>query len=257
MAMLDRYRKPGGFLQLLNLIETSGPQKQAKFLEIVKEEDPRWAEMMGEKLLSMQKICGWNNEALMEVVANLQILSLAVMLHGLDESNRDKFTTAMSNSQRRTVMEQFNASQPTPVEINTTFSRVITDVRKMISDGRLRMEKIDPKLIVEEGIEEALKKPQKSVGNSAGSSSLSAMESSTKIEYEPTAEFHTPYPDASAPAATGTGGVGAGGGVGSGSNSSETILLKKKLTIIVNENSVLKQEVARLRSKLDQIKKIA
>jgi hypothetical protein len=199
MAMLDRYRKPGGFLQLLNLIETSGPTKQSKFLEIVKEEDPRWAEMMGEKLLSMQKICGWNNEALMEVVANLQILSLAVMLHGLDDPNRDKFTTAMSNGQKRMVMEQFNASQPSPSEVNSTFSRVITDVRKMITDGRLRMEKIDPKLIVEEGIEESLKKQKGS-----GSSQLSsvAAESATKIDYEPSAEFHSPYPETSQPTAS-------------------------------------------------------
>lgn len=249
MAMLDRYRKPGGFLQLLNLIETSGPTKQAKFLEIVKEEDPRWADMMGEKLLSMQKICGWNNEALMEVVANLQILSLAVMLHGLDEANRDRFTTAMSNSQRRNVMEQFNASQPSPAEINSTFSRVITDVRKMITDGRLRMEKVDPKLVVEEGIEEALKKaPKTTHGHSASQSSslTSAMESS-KIDYEAGAEFHNPYPGDSASSPS----------VPNGAGSSEIILLKKKLTVISNENSILKQEVLRLRGKLDQIKKIA
>lgn len=246
MAMLDRYRKPGGFLQLLNLIETSGPTKQAKFLEIVKEEDPRWAEMMGEKLLSMQKICGWDNQALMEVVANLQILSLAVMLHGLDETNRDRFTTAMSNGQKRAVMEQFNASQPSPAEVNTTFSRVITDVRKMISDGRLQMGKIDPRLIVEEGIEEALKKPKPAGG---GSSSMSSQSEASKIEYEPSAEFHTPYPE-TPPANTNA-------NAPNGAGNSETILLKKRMTVLANENSVLKQEILRLRGKLDQIKKIA
>ncbi len=248
MAMLDRYRKPGGFLQLLNLIETAGPQKQAKFLEIVKEEDSRWAEVMGDKLLSMQKICGWNNEAMMEVVANLQILSLAVMLHGLDEGNRDRFTVAMSNGQRRAVMEQFNAAQPTPAEINTTFIRVITDVRKMISDGRLRMERIDAKLVVEEGIEEALKKPRPVHG---GASSASPQSESSKIEYGSNAEFHTPYPEMAPPAASGTASVPNGAG------SSEIILLKKRLTIVANENSVLKLEVLRLRGKLEQIKKIA
>lgn len=254
MGMLDRYRKPGGFLQLLNLIETSGPQKQAKFLEIVKEEDPRWAEMMSEKLLSMQKICGWNNEALMEVVANLQILSLAVMLHGLDEPNRDRFTTAMSNSQKRNVMEHFNASQPSAAEISSTFSRVITDVRKMISDGRLRMDRIDPKLVVEEGIEEALKKSVRPMGDNASSSFSVAMESSTRVDSDSAAEFH-PYPEtisssaSMAPSGTSNPPNGAG--------SSESILLKKKLTILSNENSILKQEVLRLRGKLEQIKKIA
>jgi len=246
MAMLDRYRKPGGFLQLLNLIETSGLQKQQKFLDIVREEDPRWAEVIAEKLLSMQKICAWNNEALMEVVANLQILSLAIMMHGLEEQSRDKFTTAMSNSQRRSVMEQYNASQPTPAEISTTFARVITDVRKMITEGRLRMEKVDPSLVVEEGIEDALRKPTKA------KESLSSVSSSgdTKIEYESSAEFHSANPESNGPAS----GTAGGGGVPS---SSEIILLKKKLTVVIQENQTLKQELLRLRGKLDQIKKIA
>ena len=145
-------------------------------------------------------------------------------------------------------MEQFNASQPTPAEINTTFSRVITDVRKMISEGRLRMEKIDAKLVVEEGIEEALRKPRPTAGSSSSSVSQS---DSSKIQYEANAEFHTPYPEMAPGAASGTANVPNGAG------NSDTILLKKRLTVLSNENSVLKQEVLRLRGKLDQIKKIA
>lgn len=251
MAMLDRYRKPGGFLQLLNLIETSGQQKQMKFLEIVKEEDPRWAEMITEKILSIQKICGWNNEALMEVVANLQSLSLSVMLHGLDEQNRDRFTTAMSNSQKRNVMEQFNAAQPTPSEISTTFSRVITDVRKMITDGRLQMQRIDPKLVVEEGIEEALKKPAKTFGGS---------DSAPRAEVDLSGlDLHSSYPEM--PSSAGASAAPAMGGSAPAANANqgatEVVLLKKKLTVVLNENQMLKQEVSRLRGKLDQIKKIA
>ena len=230
--MLDRYRKSGGFVQLLNLIETSGPQKQTKFLELVREEDPRWADAIVEKTLSIQKICGWSNEALMEVVANLQPLALSVMLHGLEPEVREKILAAMSNSARRNVMDSFNASKPTPAEISTTFGRVITEIRKMIGDGRLRMDKIDPSLVVADDIEEQLKKPEKGKDKDSESHDDAVFADSNVVELHPELG-HVP------------------------STNPEVNMLKKKLQHLVTENANLKHEVLRLRSKLEQIKRIA
>ena len=235
MSMLYRYRKSGGFVQLLNLIETSGPQKQTKFLELVREEDPRWADAIVEKTLSIQKICGWSNEALMEVVANLQPLALSVMLHGLETEVREKILAAMSNSARRNVMDSFNASKPTPAEISTTFGRVITEVRKMIGDGRLRMDKIDPTLVIADDIEEQLKKPEKVKERDADSHDDAVFADSNVIE------MHTAHPEL--------------GHVPSANP--EVNMLKKKLQHLMTENANLKHEVLRLRSKLEQIKRIA
>ena len=40
MSMIDRYKKKGGFLQLLNLLETTGGEKREKFLKMIAEENP-------------------------------------------------------------------------------------------------------------------------------------------------------------------------------------------------------------------------
>lgn len=239
MGMLDRYRKPGGFVQLLTLIETSSLQKREKFLEIVREEDPAWADALNDKLLSIQRILTWDQETLMEITASLQPLNLAVLLHGLEENPRAKIKSAMSASQTRMVMEHFNTAQPNPAEISTIFARVITEVRKMITEGQLRLEKIDPTAEVDDGIEDALKKPVKT---SMSVKDPTPQESWSKIEYEPGTA-----PEQAAEGSTNTVAM----------NGAEVAVFKKKLQVLMQENQSLKHEVLRLRSKLEQIKKIA
>ena len=75
MGMIDRYRKTGGFVQLVALVETCPPAKQEKFLEIIKGEDARWSEAVRTKLLSMEKIYSWSNEVLAEIFGTLQDLT--------------------------------------------------------------------------------------------------------------------------------------------------------------------------------------
>jgi hypothetical protein len=227
MGMLDRYRKPGGFLQLLNLIETSGPQKQEKFISLIREEDPRWAEALAQKTLSMQKIMSWEDTALMEITAYIQEIVLATAMHGLEEAPREKLLKSMSNSQKRQVDEAFKASKPSPAEISTVFARMITDVRKMIVDGRIRIEKVDPSMVIEDNIEDNLKKaPLEKPDN--------VIVMHEKPQSTPTAEHGK-----SAPA-----------------NSSDASL-KAKVQSLLSENAKLREEVAVLRGKLDHIKKIA
>jgi hypothetical protein len=229
MGMLDRYRKPGGFLQLLNLIETSGPQKQEKFISLIREEDPRWAEALTQKTLSMQKIMSWEDTALMEITAYIQEIVLATALHGLEEEPREKLLKSMSGPQRRNVSEAFKASQPSSAEISTVFARMITDVRKMISDGRIRIEKVDPTMVIDDNIEENLKK--------------TPIEKSDNVVAMPTKS----EPPTVAQQAARTNSATA--------NASSD--LKAKVQSLLSENAKLREEVAVLRGKLEHIKKIA
>ena len=66
MAMLDRYKKTGGFNQLLTLLETCGPQKKVKFLEIIRLEDPRWADALEAKMIDLKRFLKWNDSAIAE-----------------------------------------------------------------------------------------------------------------------------------------------------------------------------------------------
>jgi hypothetical protein len=230
MGMLDRYRKPGGFLQLLNLIETSGPQKQEKFISLIREEDPRWAEALVQKTLSMQKIMSWEETALMEITAYIQEIVLATALHGLEEEPREKLLKSMSGPQRRNVSEAFKTSKPSAAEISTVFARMITDVRKMISDGRIRIEKVDPTLVIDDNIEENLKKV-------AVEASDNVVPISTKTEPPTVAQQAARANSATANISDAT--------------------LKAKVQALLSENAKLREEVAVLRGKLEHIKKIA
>ena len=46
--MIDRYKKKGGFIQLLNLLETSSKAKQDQFLGLISQESKIWeSELLG------------------------------------------------------------------------------------------------------------------------------------------------------------------------------------------------------------------
>src|SRR4051812_48060394 len=99
--MLDRYKKPGGFVQLLTLLETTPEPKREKFLALIKEEDAYWAEAVKKRLLNLRRILSWNPETLAEIVGNLQDLTLAIALHGLSEADRQLIYSHFSHGKRR------------------------------------------------------------------------------------------------------------------------------------------------------------
>ena len=67
MSMLSRYKRAGGFVQLLSLIETSGPSKREKFLEIIRGESSSWGEAIERHSLSIDRIFSWPDEVITEI----------------------------------------------------------------------------------------------------------------------------------------------------------------------------------------------
>lgn len=86
MGMLDRYKKKGGFTQLLQLIETSGKAKQEQFLAIVAQESPAWETEIRKKTLTLDKVMTWNPTYLSEIFSRIQILTLASAFHGCEQA---------------------------------------------------------------------------------------------------------------------------------------------------------------------------
>ncbi len=236
MAMLDRYRKSGGFHQLLSLLETCGPTKQEKFLEIIKAEDPRWADALKSKMLDMKRIYSWNDETLAEIVGTLQDLTLAIAIIAGDDATKARLLGFLSHGRKRKIDDLMGSTKPTPGEIATMHMKIIETVRKMALDGFLRFEKFDPSLQIEDKIEEQLAK----------ATTLSTSTTDLfKIDYDGTA----PAEAAEEPAAN-----------NSGDNEARLLELKQlknKIAEMSKENAVLRHELSIARGKLDQIKKIA
>ena len=156
MGMLDRYKKKSGFSQLLALIETSGKQKQDQFLNLIAQENQAWEKAIRSKMLSAEVIFGWPQENLSEILSRLQPLTLAMALHGNPQEKNDKIMACLPNATRRKIFEMMSEKVPSPAEKSTCLMKVVTEVREFIKQGIVKLEKIDPSLVVAENIEDLL-----------------------------------------------------------------------------------------------------
>lgn len=260
MSMLDRYRKPGGFYQLLALVETCGLQKQEKFLEIIRAEDPRWADALRTKMIDINRIYSWNDETIAEIVGTLQDLTLAVALHAASPEVRARILKLLSHGRKRKIDDLFGTAKPSPSEVAAMHVKILETVRKMAHDGFLRFEKFDAPLAIEDEIEDMLNKPAgAAAGAAAGSAGSHATTSPAAAATHASASmFKIDYGDAPQPAeADRDGHDDKHESRETAPSSLELAALKKKLVDLSKENAVLRHELSVARTKLEQIKKIA
>jgi len=227
MGMLTRYKKPGGFVQLLKLVETSGMQKQEKFLQVISEEDPHWAEAIKEKMLTLDRVLGWEKEPLAEVFSRLTDITLAISYHVLSKEQWEKISTTFSHSKLRKLTDLIDEKDPSDAKKSTAIVNILTEVRTMISDGYVRLDVVDPGLDIEDDIEEKLGDNSKVV--KAINTESAQLDEKLKVgSVEDLSEVRR-----------------------------EILQLKKKIIILGNENNVLRKGNKELRDRLERIKKLS
>lgn len=239
MAMLDRYRKPGGFLQLLTLLETCGQVKKEKFLEIVHKEDHRWADALRTKILDVDRIYSWSDETLAEVVGTMQDLTVALSLHSVSEDVKVRIHGVLSHGRRRKIEELFEINKPTPQESAANNIKIIETVRRMANEGAIRFEKFDSNLAIPENIEEKLSK------------------ANLLDEIEITSVSIDPVSSAEPTATESSGSIDAKNHENNEARVVELATLKRKVAELAKENATLRHDLNVAKTKLDQIKKIA
>lgn len=228
MSMVARYKKSGGFVQLLQVMETCGSKKYEQFIGIISAEDPTWAEAIKEKMLNFDRILGWTPETLMEVLAQVNILAFGTALKGLPEEKLNSFLEKLSPQDRRKIELKLSDANPTPNEISSAVMKVISETRTMLATSVLKADKVEASLVIPENIEDKL-----SSGNYGKSIDLDA-------------------PVESSPAVASLSAAGANTAI-----VLELDRLQKKLTIVTRELQSLKQENVVMKDKLDKIKRIA
>ncbi|MBX2994714.1 MAG: hypothetical protein KF681_07825 [Bdellovibrionaceae bacterium] len=229
MAMIDRYKKKGGFVQLLNLIETTAPAKAEKFLQMIAEESPVWEAEIRKKCISLDRMSTWNQTYLMEVFPRLTPNVIGTALSSLPEEKKQIFLGALAFSERRKVEDFLKEAKPQPGEVASCQMKIINEVRAMVSQGALKLDKVDAELAIPENIEDQL--------NSGMSPSASAKDIDVAFD-----------------SVAASAGVPASGG---GSSSEELMLLRKKIVSLTQENQLLKQQLQTMKDKLDTIRKAA
>lgn len=230
MAMLDRYKKKGGFLQLLQLIETSPKAKQEQFLSLIASESPAWEEALKRKAITADKILSWQPEILAEIVTRLPLLTVSVILHGMNSDEVERVISALPPITRRKITDGIAEVNPNPGEKASCLMKMQSEVRGYISQGILKLDKIDPELAIPENIEDIL-------GTHFATLSLEDLDG-IKQETNKIAQSPSGASDATV-------------------HQQEIEFLKRKVNLLVGEVNALKQENIVLKDKLAQIKKIA
>lgn len=224
--MLDRYKKKGGFYQLLQLLETSPSTKREQFLTLIAGESPAWEEALRKRILTITRVYSWDGQYLVEIFSRVQPLTLANAMHGNPEDQVEQLLGCLPPISKRKITDLMAESSPTPAEKSTCISKMLTDVRGFISQGIIRLEKVDPEMLVPENIEELL-----------------AMSITSSPLYQTEAVKSDSKPNIVGESDTGY--------------SQEIDFLKRKMNQLIAEVNAFKHENAMLKDKLLQIKKIA
>lgn len=152
--MLSRFRKQGGFLQLVQLIETCEPAKKKSLMSLVASEDPGWAHLVLKKSLTVEKILGWPESALMEILPHMPMPLLAVMYNYNDKQTKTRLLASLDARLAKELMksvENLNENQLTggQAEVFTASIKLIQLVRELESDGTINLFHIDPTLVID------------------------------------------------------------------------------------------------------------
>ncbi len=148
--MLDRYRKKGGFKQLLKLVEGCAPAKQAQLLDIINKEDSNWAGLLKKKMLSIEIIFSWKPETLAEFTHLLPAKTLAYASKKIGPEALQKAITCFAHVKKREIEDIYGASNPTPGEILAASGKVIEKVRELTDNGTLKFERFAPELSIDD-----------------------------------------------------------------------------------------------------------
>ncbi len=247
MGMLDRYKKKGGFVQLLNLLETSSKTKQDQFLALISQESPLWEVELKKRLLSVDKIVEWPRDTLNEIISRIQPLTLAVALRHFDQPKKEEITSVLTQSDKRKILNLVDETNPNPAEIATCLHKIVIETRALVQLGVIKLEKFNPDLIVPENIEELINQKQHGQVTELDSKETQAKEVATdsddedevKLDFSGASRNHGPSSDKL------------------DSLKDENDFLKRKVNQLTHDMATIRSENAVLRGKLDQIKKIA
>jgi len=233
--MIDRYKKTGGFIQLLQLIETCGPKKQEQFLGLIKEDSEVWEQAIKQKMLTVDKVLNWDLAVLGEVLSRVHFLNLAVVLLDVPLEKRRTLISVFSQTEQRKIEELIQEQRPTQPEKLTYASKFLSETRNLIAQGYIKLEKADPNLVIPNNIEALLEEESSSQTTKREPTTTKANLKSVPKEGEKSLST------------TGVAPV----------NDEENEGLRKKVAILTKEIQSLKAENDALKDKLEKIRKIA
>jgi hypothetical protein len=252
MSLLERYKKSGGFLQLLNLLETCSQQKRDKFLSMIKEENPIWEAALRPRILNIDRVFNWTPAILGEILTRLQSIHIAGLYSTSDKERQNLIMNSLSFSQNNQVKQFLDVQKFTSAEVGVSIEKFLNETRSLIGQGVIKLDKIDPEMEVPKNFEEKLSEIQNQVLSKeiSKSSLISLQKKSDSIKVKSEVE-------------TGSHSLGSvklvlkDNSLVEKETQMEIDRLKEKIHILTQENFVLKNENEILKGMIDRSKKTA
>jgi CheY-like chemotaxis protein len=148
--MLERYRKPGGFANLVKLLETYSEEKRNRLLESVKSEDPFWAELIPQKILTVERIFSWPVPVIAEIFAEVPLRITAMVMKGLNEEQQAVVYNIVGRSRYAELKDLVLTKECKAGEIVSARMFVVNVARELDANNVYKIAVIDPDLSLED-----------------------------------------------------------------------------------------------------------
>ena len=157
MSLLGRYRKPGGFLQLIQLVETTEPQRRKNLIELIAKEDPGWANLVCNKMLTPEKVLAWSENTLNKVWPHMPLNIIMIIWQKSASVSRARIEHSLPQNYYLPFRRAAEAIKPLEESaVITARLRLVAIVRELDIKGKIKLSEIDPALALESQLIEFL-----------------------------------------------------------------------------------------------------
>lgn len=148
MSILARYRKHGGFKQLLKLIETSTSEKREKLLTVIEKEDAHWATEIRAKALSVDRIFSWKSETLYIITKHMKARHLCLLIKR-HEDLFEKIKPELNMEELKKIEDLLlEVDNPLDGEYWAACVQIMETVRHLDDEKVIMLREVDPSMHV-------------------------------------------------------------------------------------------------------------
>lgn len=149
MSTLGRFRKPGGLLQLIRLIETSESEKRKQLLGLIAKEDPGWAHMVQAKTLSFERIMSWPDRILEELLEDLPVNLIVSLIQMGSAEDASKILRCHPRRLEKEIRQKNEDREVDHSEKVLALNKLLLLIRDLQDQGRLSFATFDPGLDID------------------------------------------------------------------------------------------------------------
>jgi FliG C-terminal domain len=193
MAMVDRYRKSGGFNELLKVLETCNAKKREQIMGIIHSETPEWALAIEQKSISFSMIISWEPSVLLDIISFIPTLQLAIAFKSLPPNEYEQLLQKLSPQERRKIEIVVNEIKPNPADLVSGVFKVVGEVRDLIAKGVVKVERFDPNLHIPNNFEASLVKSVVKLMDKSSAGAKGFPNPSGEAKPKPVDKPHVPF----------------------------------------------------------------